>query len=337
MKTVVGSFDSYSEAQAVFSELESQGFDRDDISIVARDDARDQHQTAASDAADSTDAGDMGSGAAKGAVTGGVIGGTAGLVAGMASLAIPGLGPIIAAGPIAAALTGAGVGAVAGGIIGALTNLGVHEDDAHYYAESVRRGGALVLVRAEDARAQLAADIMQQHNAVDIDQRAAEWRQAGWQGFDETATPYAGQEVGTSERETVIPVVEEELQVGKHEVERGRARVYTHTVEEPVEEQVQLREEQVQVQRRPVDRPATEQDLNAAKDTELEFRETAEEPVVNKEARVVEEVEVSKRAQEHTENIRDRVRRTEVDVDEEQRAATSRPSQDPHKPTDRPL
>src|SRR5690606_27549025 len=112
---------------------------------------------------------------------GGVIGGTAGLVAGMASLAIPGLGPIIAAGPIAAALTGAGVGAVAGGIIGALTNLGVHEDDAHYYAESVRRGGALVLVRAEDARAQLAADIMQQHNAVDIDQRAAEWRQAGWQ------------------------------------------------------------------------------------------------------------------------------------------------------------
>lgn len=324
MKTVVGSFDNYGEAQAVVDELTTQGFNRDDISIVARDQESGRQQGAAD-----TDTSGAGSGAAKGAVAGGAIGGAAGLAAGLASLAIPGIGPIIAAGPIASALAGAGVGAVAGGIIGALTNLGVHEEDAHYYAESVRRGGALVLVRAEDTRAQLAADIMQRHNAVDVDERSQQWRQEGWQGFDEQAGPYSG-------RDTVIPVVEEELQVGKRQVERGRARVYSHTVEEPVEQQVKLREEELRVQRRPADRPATERDIAAAKDSELEFRETAEEPVVKKDARVVGEVEVSKQAKERTENVRDRVRRTEVDVDEDQ--PTDRPIRSKKgKPSDKPL
>ena len=107
-----------------------------------------------------------------------------------AVLAIPGIGPIIAAGPIVATLSGAGVGAVAGGLIGGLTDIGVSRTDAEYYAESVRRGGALVTVRADDSRADRAADIMREHGAIDIERRAEQWRDRGWSGFDEKAAPY---------------------------------------------------------------------------------------------------------------------------------------------------
>jgi hypothetical protein len=133
---------------------------------------------------------DDASGAAAGAVTGGVVGGAAGLAASLMGLAIPGIGPIIAAGPIVSLLTGAGVGAVAGGLIGGLTDMGVSKSDAEYYAEAVRRGGALVTVRADDARAERAAEIMRAHGAIDIERRAEQWREHGWTGFDENAQPY---------------------------------------------------------------------------------------------------------------------------------------------------
>ena len=133
---------------------------------------------------------DDGSNAAAGAVTGGVVGGAAGLAASLMGLAIPGIGPIIAAGPIVSLLTGAGVGAVAGGLIGGLTDMGVSRPDAEYYAEAVRRGGALVTVRADDARAERAAEIMRSHGAIDIERRAEQWRERGWTGFDEKTPPY---------------------------------------------------------------------------------------------------------------------------------------------------
>lgn len=133
---------------------------------------------------------DTATGAATGAVTGGVVGGAAGLAASLMGLAIPGIGPIIAAGPIVATLTGAGVGAVAGGLIGGLTDMGVSKSDAEYYAESVRRGGALVTVRADDSRAERAAEVMREHGAIDIERRAEKWRERGWTGFDEKAAPY---------------------------------------------------------------------------------------------------------------------------------------------------
>jgi hypothetical protein len=136
---------------------------------------------------------DDASGAAAGAVTGGVVGGAAGLAASLMGLAIPGIGPIIAAGPIVSLLTGAGVGAVAGGLIGGLTDMGVSQPDAEYYAEAVRRGGALVTVRADDARAERAADIMRAHGAIDIERRVQQWRERGWTGFDQNAEPYTSE------------------------------------------------------------------------------------------------------------------------------------------------
>jgi hypothetical protein len=100
------------------------------------------------------------------------------------------IGPVLAAGPIAAALTGAGIGAAAGGLIGALTESGVPEEDARYYAEGVRRGDVLVTVKTDDVHAERAAEILDHDGAVDIDQRVTGWRSRGWTGYDETAQPY---------------------------------------------------------------------------------------------------------------------------------------------------
>jgi uncharacterized protein (TIGR02271 family) len=113
-----------------------------------------------------------------------------------------------------------------------------------------------------------------------------------------------------------IPIIEEELQVGKREVEKGGARVQTHVTEKPVEANVTLREEHVNVERHPVNREATESDLANFKEGEINVKTRAEEAVVNKQARVVEEVEIGKQVQERQETVRDTVRRTDVDVEE---------------------
>ncbi|MFC7540541.1 hypothetical protein ACFQU2_15130 [Siccirubricoccus deserti] len=121
-----------------------------------------------------------------------MVGGGAGLLAGIGALAIPGLGPIVAAGWLVAALTGAGVGAAAGGLLGALTEAGVGDEHAHVYAEGVRRGGNLVTLRTDDSRATEAEAILARHNAVDAEERGASYRSGGWTGYDEAATPASG-------------------------------------------------------------------------------------------------------------------------------------------------
>lgn len=119
------------------------------------------------------------------------------------------------------------------------------------------------------------------------------------------------------EGETRVPIVEEQVQIGKREVERGGVRVRTEVEEKPVEEQVRLREEHVRVERRPVDRPATEADIRRAQQAgTIEVTERAEQPVVQKQARVVEEVVVGKEATQRTETVRDTVRKTDVEVEQ---------------------
>src|SRR5688500_7300625 len=176
-KTVIGLFNNMGEAQNVVKDLVASGIERDDIGFMANEKqvtpGRTEHQR---------EGGDVASGALAGAGAGAAIGGIAGLALSLAPLAIPGIGPILAAGPIAAALAGAGLGAVTGGLIGGLTQLGVPEEEAHYYAEGVRRGGILVTVAADsDAEADRAVHIMKRHGAADIDERATEWKRQGWQ------------------------------------------------------------------------------------------------------------------------------------------------------------
>ncbi|HEY0743268.1 MAG TPA: YsnF/AvaK domain-containing protein, partial [Chryseosolibacter sp.] len=112
-----------------------------------------------------------------------------------------------------------------------------------------------------------------------------------------------------------IPVIEEDLQVGKREVESGGVRLRSRIVERPVERSLRLREEHVTVDRTPTNRPATESDFNTFREGEIEVRERSEVPIVNKEARVVEEVNLRKDVREREETVRDTVRKTEVDVD----------------------
>jgi len=126
----------------------------------------------------------------------------------------------------------------------------------------------------------------------------------------------AMQNVQQGQGETRIPVVEEELRVGKREVQRGGVRVFQRLREKPVQESVQLREEHVTIERHPVDQPATEADMAAFKEGSMELRESAEEAVVSKTARVVEEVVVGKEVQQRTEQINDTVRRTDVEVEQ---------------------
>ena len=349
-KTVIGLFDDAQDAEAVVGQITELGVRRDQIS-VARQDGAGSGGTRTRIAAE-TDNGAL-SGTAGGAATGAVVGGAAGLIASLTSRAIPGFGPILAAGPIIATLTGAGIGAAAGGLIGALVDAGVPEHEAEYYAEGVRRGGTLVSVRAEDALAPRVAEVMNRHNAIDVEDRAATWRKSGWTpratahtetlaatGADIAAARAARPEmpattVATTSRTDVgrttdradwkgneaggtkVPVVEEQLNVGKREVSQGGVRVYAHQTEQPVTEQVTLREEKVNVERRPVDRPVGEADLrNLGGERTIEVTETREVPVVSKEARVVEEVVINKSAQERQETVRDTVRKTDVQVEQ---------------------
>lgn len=181
--------------------------------------------------------------------------------------------------------------------------------DVAQYAEAVRRGGAVVKVDIdEDSEVPLVEDALHRAGAVDIEEQVDSWRASGW---SEAETPTLRADLD----EDVIPVVREELEVGKRVVSRGGVRVYAHTVERPVQESVELRSETAEVQRRPVDRPASAADLADLGDRTIEVRETEERAVVQKTARVVEEVSVGKRVDQRTEHVADTLRNTELEVE----------------------
>jgi len=194
VKTIIGSFDGYHAAQTTVRALINDGFMSRDISVLA------SNMAGVTRTEEGVKVGDPMSNAATGAVTGGLVGGAAGLAAGLMGLAIPGIGPILAAGPLLATLGGVGAGAVAGGLIGALTDAGVPEEHAGFYAESIRRGGTLVTLCADESRAERAAQIMRENGAIDLDQRVSRWREEGWTSWDPAAPPYSPEEAERERR-----------------------------------------------------------------------------------------------------------------------------------------
>lgn len=204
-----------------------------------------------------------------------------------------------------------------------LKSLFTDDDDeyAHRTSEAVRRGSCVVAVSAsDDAQAERVERVMQDCGAIDVDQRAERWRAEGWTRFDASQPRLAGADLDrerqlNTEHER-IPVVREDIQVGKREVMRGGVRVVTRVVERPVEEQVTLREEHAHIERHAADRPATEAELRGMKGGTIEITERAEEPVVAKTSRVVEEIEVGKQVGTRTETVRDTVRETKVEVEQ---------------------
>lgn len=196
------------------------------------------------------------------------------------------------------------------------SNLFDSDDKSHAgtYSEAVRRGSTVVAVDAStDSEVEKARSVMQKLGTVNLDERAAQWKSKGWNGFDPTSSPMTDDELAF-ERDSV-PVVQEELSVGKRTLDVGGLRVIKRVSETPVSEMINLRQEKVTVQRTPVDRAATEADFQNFKEGTFEVRETAEEAVVGKTARVVEEVAIGREATNRSETVSDTVRRTEVDVE----------------------
>lgn len=439
MATISRLYKDYDTGARVVAELEHFGIPHTDISIIANNDTGwfDRNRSTRIDRdADGTD--DRAEGAAAGAGIGATIGGVAGLLAGLGLLAIPGIGPVVAAGWLASTAAVAAAGGATGGLIGALTQSGIGEPEARHYAEGVRRGGTLVTVRVRDtdrmqveaimdrhnpidtkgtaaadqtgdwqgdrivaafenadraraAREALAAagidaaniellenrsdldnwtamkrhavpdedahlyaeglgrghsllvirgaagehdrimQVLGRFNPIDIDDHGAEWRKAGWSGLHPGKAAWdARQQTSTGSKtsaetpqaqEQVVPVFEERLNVGKRVVEQGHVRVRVYTVEHPVQEGVTLREERVAVERRPLDRPASSMPGEAFKDRTIDVTTHREEPIIAKEARVKEEVVVRQEADQRTETVRDTVRQTEVEVEDDRAKA----------------
>jgi len=179
MKVVTRVFDSYAQAREAVRALETAGIPSSSVSLVA-------NKYVSADHADVDDVSDT----AKGAGIGAALGGGAGLLAGLGLLAIPGLGPVVAAGWLASTAVGAAAGAATGGIVGALIEHGVPEEHAHVYSESVRRGGTLVSVRAEDRDVSRVEAVLDRFRPIDPVQRGKEYRSSGWATFDPKAPPY---------------------------------------------------------------------------------------------------------------------------------------------------
>ena len=187
MKTLTGLFDDYADAARAVRSLEAAGFDSDAISLLVStyDDAVGETPSADGISAE---------GAGTGAGIGALLGGAGGLLAGLGALAIPGIGPVIAAGWLVTtalgAVAGAAVGGATGSIIGGFTSSGMHEHDAHVFAEGVRRGGSVVSVRTDESRQSEVQAIFAASNQVDITERRARYEQEGWQYFDPDAAPF---------------------------------------------------------------------------------------------------------------------------------------------------
>jgi hypothetical protein len=217
-KTIIALYDDFSQANDVVKDLSDEGFARENMSLMTGDPTGEYaeylERTERAEGNVATESAGIGAG------IGAVMGGLGGMLIGWGALVIPGLGPVIAAGPLAAALgglAGAGVGAIAGGVaggfLGALVDMGVPEQTAHVYAEGIRRGGTLVTIQTTDEIARAALDIMNRHNPVDVKQRATEWRQSGWTAFNPQAEPQSSAEtrrVAEAQDEAVVETQAEE-------------------------------------------------------------------------------------------------------------------------------
>lgn len=243
------------------------------------------------------------------------------------------------------------------GFMASLENLFGGYDDRETYAEGVRRGGTLLTAHVDDAYIDRAVSLLEQHGAIDLEEREESWRSEGWTGGPtgaaltttgvagagaaslamsgtapttkvvttetRTAAPASTQTPAVAGKDDVLQVVEERLNVGKRAVSRGKVRLHSFMVENKVSEDVTLRDETVTVDRRAVDRPIAALEADAFKERTIEMEEIDEEAVVGKTARVVEEIGIRKDVTDRTETVSDTVRSTKVDVEDARAIGTA--------------
>lgn len=207
------------------------------------------------------------------------------------------------------------------GFFAALKDMFLPDEDRYAYAEGLRRGHILLSATVDEAHMNAASALLERAGAADLDHEEAGWKQTGWKGYDASAHKPAAPMAAAGRQDDTIKVVQERLVVGKRDVAGGNVRVRAYVVERPVEEQVTLHEERVQVERHPVDRAATAADLAAFQERTIEARATSEEAVIGKETRVVEEIGLRKESSDRTETVRDTVRETKVDVEDDARTS----------------
>jgi len=209
--------------------------------------------------------------------------------------------------------SGGGLSSVIDASSQVLTKMGASQEQARLYVDGVKQGNSLVIVKVTDQETSQVQSIMERYDILDVEhghqQPMAETSRTSGTSRTAQSTTRA-----KNSGDDTIEVIQEEIQVGKRAVETGGVRVRSYVHEVPVEEEVRLREEHVEVERRAVDRPATAADLDNLGDKTIEVREMQEKPVVSKDARVVEEVRINKTVEENTATVRDTVRKTEVEV-----------------------
>lgn len=305
--TVVGVFHERDDAREAIEALKDDGFAADSISILSPD--KQTTQTMAEETGTHA-----GSGAATGAVTGGVLGGLGGWLVGIGALAIPGVGPFIAAGALATAIGGAAIGAGVGAIAGALVGMGVPKDEADYYEGEVKSGRTLVTVRSE-GRYDDAQRILREHGAYDIESGAG-----GARPRPVTTGLVDGRPVeavaADRRAESTVQLRQEELQTRKTSAETGQVSVGKDVVEERKTLEVPVTREEAYVERRPVNRPA-DQPIDASTNRTIEVPIREERLEVEKQPVVYEEVGVGKRVTQKTQQVSGTVRREELRTDEE--------------------
>jgi uncharacterized protein (TIGR02271 family) len=298
--TVVGVFEDHERARAAIEALKDHGFDAGAISVLSPDKRTTQK------IADDTGS-HAGSGAATGAVAGGILGGLGGWLVGIGALAIPGVGPFIAAGAFATALGGAAVGAGVGAIAGALVGMGVPEEHAKYYEDEAKAGRTLVTVRA-DGRYDEAQQILREYDAYDVESRHPGTETTG--ADSGLGSPRSAADGGR------LQLHEEELVVHKQPVESGHVEVSKNVVTEQRTIEVPVTREELTIERTPVERTPSDRPLDEREQSvTVPIRE--EQVEIEKRPVVYEEVGVGTREIQDTQRVGGTVRREEARIERE--------------------
>jgi len=317
---VVGVFEDREQAERAAEELRQAGFSDDQIGFAMRGgDPAAEGGEGEEGMSDDDERGGTREGLVMGAISGGALGG---IVGAAAALLIPGIGPILAGGILGAALTGAAVGAATGGIVGALREWGVSEEEAQYYESELQAGRVLLTVRA-NGRHEEAREILRRNGAYDAGMRrgAAEYEPGATFGrTDEGAYAGAAQAGWTADRDTEgaqrIELREEELVPTKEAVQAGQVQLRKTVHEEEREIPVELRREEVTIDRRPADRPLGPGEAADVGDEVISVPVYEERADIRKEGRVAEEVVIGKDVMQEQQTLTGTVRREELDVDQ---------------------
>ncbi len=316
-KPISAMFDTYEAATRCVTRLKAAGIPESDISIVGGDTAMRApdgtiRDDAAVDASDATET-NAGSGTAVGAA----IGGGAGLLAGLGILAVPGVGPVVAAGWLATTLLGAIAGGAAGGIIGGLVDAGMPEEEAHTYAEGIRRGGTLVTVNTDSARIGEVTTLLDQEGAIDMNQRAGTWRNEGWSGRYEppptsaTTAGMAGAATGAMAGSSSgsVPLTDERPVASSDTTSEAARQDPVPIIEDQVEIEI------VRAEVHPVEQSTAEADL-ARQDQGSNPLATSDQPVEEQPERRLDDVSLQQGVEQPSE---DTVKRTDVEIEDERR------------------